>query len=111
MSTSLAAYERMSSIDDGRTDVRPRSVFTSTGKKTSAAAIAIFDVLFSGPNHWFVIGANAMIGTALAAIASGISARPRRRQRASTIAARIASAEPTKKPPTASENVYRPPSE
>ena len=51
-------------------------MFTITGKKTRIAAIAIFDVFSSGPNHWFVIGAKAMIGTAFAAIANGISARP-----------------------------------
>src|SRR3954468_20295828 len=69
MSSSPAAYERMSSTDAGRTDVSPRSVFTKTGKKQRTAAIAIFDVLPNGPNHAFVIGAKAMIGTALAAIA------------------------------------------
>src|SRR5213078_3512422 len=69
ISSSPAAYERMSSIDDGRTDVKPRSVFTSTGKKQSTAAIAIFDDLLSGENQAFVIGAKAMIGTAFAAIA------------------------------------------
>src|SRR5437016_169043 len=72
ISSSPAAYERISSIDDGRTDVSPRSVFTSTGKKQSTAAIAIFDDLSSGENHAFVIGAKAMIGTAFAAIAYGI---------------------------------------
>jgi len=39
-------------------------------------------------NHAFVIGANAMIGTALAAIAYGISASPIRFQRAATSANR-----------------------
>ena len=68
-STSLAAYERMSSMDSGRTDVRPRRVFTRTGKKQRMAAIAIFECGFRTPNHAFMIGANAMIGTALAAIA------------------------------------------
>ena len=52
-----------------------------------------------------MIGAKAMIGTALAAIANGISARPRLRKRASTIAERIASVLPITKPPKASENV------
>ena len=33
ISISPAAYERISSIDDGRTLVSPRSVFTITGKK------------------------------------------------------------------------------
>ena len=81
-----AAYERMSSSDSGRTDVRPRSVFTSTGKKQSSAAITTFDHGESVPNHAFVIGANATIGTALAAIMYGMSALPKGRQRASTSA-------------------------
>ena len=42
------------------------------------------------PNQAFVIGAKAMIGTAFAAIAYGISASPSRRQRASTSATTIA---------------------
>src|SRR6266496_3357776 len=60
MSISPAAYERMSSIDAGRTDVNPRMVFTKTGKKHRTAAIAIFDVLSKGENQALVIGANAM---------------------------------------------------
>src|SRR5207244_1612535 len=98
----------MSSIDDGRTDVRPRSVFTSTGKTQSTAAIAIFDDLLSGENHAFVIGAKAMIGTAFAAIAYGISALPSGRQRASTSATTIARPLPMTKPPSASWNVNQP---
>src|ERR671933_1534976 len=108
ISNSPAAYERISSIDDGRTDVSPRIVFTSTGKKQSTAAIAIFDDLFRGENHAFVIGAKAMIGTAFAAIAYGINARPSDRQRASTTATSSASPHPIAKPPTASSNVYQP---
>src|SRR5207253_5893838 len=98
----------MSSIDDGRTDVRPRSVFTSTGKKQSTAAIAIFDDLLSGENHAFVIGAKAMIGTAFAAIAYGISALPSGRQRATIIARMTAAPQPIAKPPSASWNVNHP---
>ena len=98
-------YERISSSADGRTVVRPRSVLTITGKKTRIAAIAIFEVFSSGPNHWFVIGAKAMIGTALAAIASGMTALPSTRQRANTSATPKPRSDPTTKPPTASENV------
>src|SRR3954454_8410279 len=58
MVTSEAAYERISSIEDGRTDVRPLVVFTITGKNTRIPAMAIFEVFSSGPNHWLVIGAN-----------------------------------------------------
>src|SRR6188508_1463776 len=78
MSRSRAAYERISSTDSGRTDVRPRSVFTIT------AAIAIFEAGERIPNQLFVIGAKAMIGTAFAAIAYGMRAFPSGRHRAST---------------------------
>jgi hypothetical protein len=69
ISTSPAAYECISSIEDGRTEVRPRRAFTSTGKKQRTAAIAIFENFENGENHASVIGANAMIGIAFAAIA------------------------------------------
>src|ERR671917_1804922 len=75
ISTSPHAYERISSTELGRTLVSPRSVFTSTGKKQSTAAMAIFESGFRRPNQLFVMGANAMIGIALAAIAYGMSAR------------------------------------
>src|SRR5258708_28651759 len=81
---SPPAYERISSIEDGCTDVSPRSVLTIVGKKQSTAAIDIFEIGFSSPNQLFVIGANAMIGTAFAAIANGMSAAPTLRKRAST---------------------------
>ena len=54
-------------------------MFTSTGKKQSAAAITIFESGLRSPNQLFVIGAKAMIGIALAAIMYGISAPPSRR--------------------------------
>jgi hypothetical protein len=104
-STSPAAYERMSSIDLGFTDVSPRNVFTITGKKQSTAAIAIFETGFRSPNQLFVIGAKAMIGTAFAAIAKGIRAAPTARKRASRRAARMPRPEPIAKPPAASLNV------
>src|ERR671914_1666023 len=72
--SSEAAYERMSSIADAGTDVSPRVVFTITGKKQRTAAMTIFDVIPVTPNQLFVIGANAMIGTAPAAIAYGMTA-------------------------------------
>src|SRR6266508_2876107 len=103
--TSPAAYERMSSIDRGFTDVRPRKVLTITGKKQSTAAIAIFETWFSRPNQLLVIGAKAMIGTAFAAIAKGISAAPTPRKRASRSAARTPRPEPIAKPPAASLKV------
>ena len=64
-----AAYDRISSIDDGWTEVSPRSVLIITGKKQSTEAIAIFEKGFSKPNQLFMIGANAMMGIALAATA------------------------------------------
>src|SRR4029079_16139621 len=42
-----------------------------TGKKTRTAAISAFDSGLSRPNQLFRSGANAMIGTAFAATASG----------------------------------------
>ena len=51
-------------------------MLTSIGKKQSTAAIDIFEIGLSRPNQSFVIGAKAMIGTAFAAIANGISAAP-----------------------------------
>src|SRR5262249_62031742 len=94
VAASPPPYERISSMDDGCTEVRPRNVFTIVGKKHSTAAIAIFETGLRRPNQLFVIGANAMIGIALAAIAKGISAIPRFRNRASTSAARMPRPEP-----------------
>src|SRR5579864_83188 len=94
ISSSPAAYECISSIDDGRTDVSPRSVFTSTGKKHSTAAITIFENFENGENQASVIGAKAMIGIAFAAIAYGIRAPPTRRQRARASATTSARPQP-----------------
>jgi hypothetical protein len=80
-------------------------VFTITGKKQRTAAIAIFEKGFRSPNQLFVIGAKAMIGTALAATANGISARPTVRNRARTSAKRIPRLEPSANPPAASLKV------
>src|SRR3954451_4048806 len=102
-----AAYERISSIDSGRTEVSPRSVLTSTGKKHSTAAMVIFDQGLSVPNHAFVIGAKAMIGIAFAAIMYGISAEPSGRQRESARAERKASELPIANPATASFSVIQ----
>src|SRR5207342_1910164 len=107
---SRAAYERISSIDSGSTEVSPRSVFTSTGKKHRTAAIVTFDHGLRIPNHAFVIGANAMIGTAFAAIMYGISASPKGRQRARARALTKAALLPRTNPPNASLNVIHAPS-
>ena len=82
-------------------------MLTSTGKKQSSAAMKIFE-LFSIPNQAFAIGANAMIGIALAATKYGISADPSGRKRASTSAAAIPAETPTTNPQKASVNVYQP---
>ena len=60
--SSAAAPRRSASARStpGCTDVSPRSVFTSTGKKQRTAAITIFDHGLSMPNQAFVIGANAI---------------------------------------------------
>src|SRR5581483_9671487 len=70
--SSLAAYERMSSICRGFALLRPRSVLTITGRKQRTAAIAIFERGEIGLNQTSKIGANATIGTAFAAIAIGM---------------------------------------
>ena len=62
----------------------------------------------SGLNQAFVIGANAMIGMAFAAIAYGIRALPTRSQRATTTATRIPAAQPIANPPIASWKVTQP---
>ena len=53
-----------------------------TGKNTSTAAIIIFESGLRTPNQLFMSGANAMIGTAPAAMASGRSAARALAQRA-----------------------------
>ena len=78
-SPSLAAYERISSSDAGSTPDRPRVTLAMTGKNDRTAAIIIFDSGFSRPNQLLNSGANAMIGIAPAATASGSSDRARRR--------------------------------
>ena len=82
-------------------------MFTSTGKKQSRPAIAIFEPL-SIPNQAIAIGAKAMIGIALPAMKYGISAVPSERKRASTSAARIAAEQPAAKPQRASWKVNQP---
>ena len=72
----------MSSSADGSTWVRPRVTLIMTGKNTSSAATIIFDSGFVIPNQALKIGAMAMIGIALAAMANGstasLDARPAR---------------------------------
>ena len=83
-------------------------MFTITGKKQRTPAIAIFECGESGLNQTLKIGANAMIGTAFAAIASGRSAAPTAGSAPMNVAKTIPSSDPTTKPPSASLNVYQP---
>ena len=83
-------------------------MLTSTGKKQRTAAITIFESWLSVPNQLFVIGAKAMIGTALAAIANGSSAVASSRQRARIRATTIPAEHPITQPPNASWNVNHP---
>src|SRR5690606_32452157 len=69
-----AAYEFISSSWRGSISVRPRTVLIIAGKNTIMATIAIFDAGLVMPNQLFIIGAKAIIGTELAAIAKGIIA-------------------------------------
>ena len=64
------------------------------GKKQRIAAIAIFEDMPVTPNQLFVIGANAMIGIAQAAIAYGMTAARSSRYRAIAAAARNPAAQP-----------------
>ena len=84
-------------------------MLTITGKKQSTPAIAIFECGESGLNQALKIGAKAMIGTAFAAIAIGISAVPSARKRPTN----VGEDDPERrsrstKPPSASLNVYQP---
>src|SRR5688500_12298634 len=79
---SEAAYERISSSADGSTWVRPRVTLIMIGKKTSSAAIIIFESGLVTPNQALKIGAMAMIGMALAATANGSTASRALAQRA-----------------------------
>src|SRR6266545_1364060 len=70
---SDAAVERISSSAAGSTELSPRTVLIITGKKTSSAAIIDLDSGLARPNQLFMIGAKAMIGMELRAIAKGSS--------------------------------------
>src|SRR5687767_13332673 len=100
-----AAYERISSSCIGSTSVRPRTVLIMTGKKTMIDTIAILEAGLVMPNQLFMIGAKAMIGTELAAIANGMSASLTIVQRAVMRAIKMPSRLPTRKPPTADQAV------
>ena len=77
-----------------------------TGKKLRTAAIIIFESGFSSPNHVLNSGANAMIGMALAATASGSSSARIEDQRAAANAKTTPVVVPMRNPPTASTIVF-----
>src|SRR6185369_17295028 len=78
---SDAAEARISSIAESSTWLSPRATLTSIGKKTSRITIAILANGFRIPNQIDMIGAAAMIGTALAPIAIGRTVSRTRAQR------------------------------
>src|SRR5436190_2617650 len=84
-------------------------VLTITGKKTMTATIVIRGRRLSGPNQLSVIGAKAMIGMALAPMATGSSSSRALAQRAVASPASVPSATPMMSPPTASAPVNRTP--
>ncbi len=105
MSTSPAAYDRISSRAEGSTLVSPRTVLTITGKKTIRVTMKIRASGLSTPNQALEIGAMAMIGMELAAIATGMSASRAVAHRAVANAAITPSVTPTRKPASASKPV------
>jgi len=102
---SPAAHDANSSTAAGGTSVRPRIVFAMTGKKTMSATMIKRGMTLSGPNQLRVIGANAMIGTVLAAIAIGSSVSRAACQRAVARPASVPRTSPTTSPPSASPPV------
>ena len=97
----------MSSIADGSTPDRPRVTLAITGKNDRTAAIIILLSGLSRPNQVLNSGAKAMIGIALAAIASGSSSARAVPQRAARNATTTPAVVPMRKPPTASMIVLR----
>src|SRR4051794_29213714 len=106
---SLAAYDENSSSEAGSTLVSPRIVLTRTGKKTITATIVTRGSRLSGPNQLRVIGAKAMIGIALAPMATGSNRSRAVAQRAVARPQTVPSATPTTRPPIASAPVKRTP--
>ncbi len=97
-----AAYERISSSEDGCTSTRPRVTLTTIGKNTSSDAIAIFESGLSTPNQLFRMGAMAMIGMALDATAKGSMMSRAMTKRAAAKATANPATVPMTSPPIAS---------
>src|SRR4051794_26508074 len=106
---SLAAYDENSSSEAGSTLVSPRIVLTRTGKKTITATMVIRGRRLSGPNQLSVIGAKAMIGIALAPMATGSNRSRAVAQRAVARPQTVPNATPITSPPIASAPVKRTP--
>ena len=105
MVPSLAAYERMSSSELGSTPDRPRVMLAMTGKNDRTAAIIILDSGLSEPNQALNSGANAMIGIAPAATATGSITERMPAQRVANKATTTPAETPMMNPPTASKIV------
>src|SRR6185503_14560937 len=108
-SRSEAAYEAMSSSAAGSTLVRPRTELTIVGKKVISPTIVTRGSGLSNPNQLIMIGASAMIGTALIAVPNGTSVARAIIQREAANPARVPSVTPSASPPSASEAVYTTP--
>src|SRR5450759_1250522 len=102
----LAAQARISSIAAGSALVSPRTVLIMTGKKQMIAEIIALEICWSIPHQLFMIGAKAMMGIELAAIAKGRSDSRTITNRAVIVPARIPATEPRTSPATISHNVY-----
>src|SRR5262249_32783010 len=68
---SEVAYERSNSKAQGSISVSPRSMLIIIGKNVITATIIILESCVVTPNQLFMIGAKAMMGTELAAMAQG----------------------------------------
>src|SRR6266511_4545895 len=99
---SSVAYERINSKADGSTWVSPRIILIIIGKNVMIATIIIFESWVVRPNQLFMIGAKAMMGTELAAIAKGSNTSRAAVQRTVVSATRIPALQPITSPPTAS---------
>jgi hypothetical protein len=78
-----------------------------TGKKHRTAATIAFESCWSSPNQLLKIGANARIGTELAATANGISESCMNRYLAVTMPMTMPAVAPITRPARISRNVYR----
>ena len=83
-------------------------MLTITGKNTITATTIIFESGLVIVNHWFMIGAKAMMGMALATVAMGTRPCRIETQRPAARATATPSTTPISSPPTASIRVRSP---